>query len=166
MGFSQAHAERKRNWTIWKNKQQKPGFWPRTKQQHGGGVGGGVLKTWFLLFQRAFRPLRMWSGYAFVLKCTSLALAAVCTFHLIGNRSNPLIVKMYGPLEELHKAAHRWLDLQKRFKVLWIKVNIFHGLNSMKMQSSKNSLLLTLGAIVLSAFKKVDFKRRGDKGIL
>lgn len=45
-------------------------------------------------------------------------LAAVCTLHLIGNRSNPLIVKMYGRGEEFHKAAHLWIDLHKRFKVL------------------------------------------------
>lgn len=29
-----------------------------------------------------------------------------------------MIVKMSGALEEFHKAASLWLDLQKRFKVL------------------------------------------------
>lgn len=89
----------------------------------GGGSGNLVCAC----PERAFSHLRMWSGYAFILKGTSFALAAVCTLHLIGNRSNPLIVKMREPLEEFHKAAHLWLDLQKRFKTFELELIYFMG---------------------------------------
>lgn len=134
-----------------------------------GGVDSANLGPAFP--HQVFSNLPMWSGHAFILKCTSFALAPVCTFLLTGNRRNPLMAKMCGPWEGFHKVAHRWLDLHKRFNVLWIKVNILKmkilkKILSMKMKSSKNSWLLTSGAIVPSVFKKNDFKKRDDKVLL
>ena len=166
MGFSQAHAERNRNWNIWKNKQQKRGFWPRTKQQPGGGGGDSANRA--LLFQNGF-SLTSVCGLVmrFFSEMYQFCFGFSVYFTSEWKRSNPLIVKMCGPLEEFHKAAHLWLNLHKRFEVLWLELNISHGINSMKMKASKNSLLLTLGRLCsLHLKKKKDFKRRGDKCIL
>lgn len=115
MGFRPTQRELETG-TFEKTNSKHLGSGPE-QQKNGSLGGGGVLHPGSALSQNRF-PRPSWPGYAFILKCTRFALAAASTLHLIGNRSNPLIVKMNEPSEEFHKAAHPWLDLHKRFKVL------------------------------------------------